>query len=106
MTNEEMQKAMEFIVDQQAQSGTKIDELVEAQARNAEGIGARLSIAQIHEREIETLGHQVSSVSRDVSSLSRDIGTLGETMRTTDDRLNALINVVERQISEGRNGKR
>jgi hypothetical protein len=25
--------------------------------------------------------------------------------RATDERLNALINVVERQISEGRNGK-
>ena len=98
MTNEEMQKTMDFIVDQQAQSSAKIDALAEAQTRNTEGIGALLSIAEIHEREINTLGHQVGSV-------SRDIGTLSETTRATDDRLNALINVVERQISEGRNGK-
>jgi archaellum component FlaC len=98
MTNEEMQKAMEFIVEQQAQSTPKIDALAEAQTRNTQGIGALLSIAEIHEREINTLSHQVSS-------LSRDIATLGESTRATDGRLNALINVVERQISEGRNGK-
>jgi predicted nucleic acid-binding Zn-ribbon protein len=105
MTNEEMQSAMEFIVQQQAQSTAKIDALAEAQTRNTEGIRGLLSIAEIHEREIDALGHQVSSVSRDVGALSREIGRLGETTRATDDRLNALINVVERQISEGRNGK-
>ena len=98
MTNEEVQRTMDFIVEQQAQSNAKIDALAEAQTRNIEGIGALLSIAEIHEREINTLGHQVSS-------LSRDIATLGESTRATDGRLNALINVVERQISEGRNGK-
>ena len=98
MTNEEMQRAMDFIVEQQAQSSAKIDALAEAQARNTEGIGGLLSIAEIREREINTVSHQVSS-------LSRDIATLGETTRGTDGRLNALINVVDRQINEGRNGK-
>ena len=98
MTNEEMQRAMDFIVQQQAQSTAKIDALAEAQTRNTEGIGALLSIAEIHEREINTLGHQVST-------LSREIGNLGETTRATDDRLKVLINIVERQISEDRNGK-
>lgn len=105
MTNEEMQRAMDFIVEQQAQSTAKIDALAEAQTRNTDGIRALLSIAEIHEREINTVSHQISSVSRDIGTLSRDIGTLSETTRATDDRLNALINVVERQISEGRNGK-
>jgi len=98
MTNEEMQRAMDFIVETEAKSTATIGALAEAQTRNTEGIGALLSIAEIHEREINTLGHQVSS-------LSRDIATLGESTRATDGRLNALINVVERQISEGRNGK-
>ncbi len=98
MTNQEMQKAMDFIVEMQAQSSAKIGALAEAQTRNEQGISALLSIAEIHEREINTLGHHVGS-------LSRDIGALGETTRATDERLNALIKVVERQISEGRNGK-
>jgi vacuolar-type H+-ATPase subunit I/STV1 len=98
MTNEEMQKAIEFIIEHEAKSSAKIDALAETQTRTGEGIRALLSIAEIHEREINTLGHQVSA-------LSREIGNLGETTRATDERLNALINVVERQISEGRNGK-
>ena len=106
MTNEEMQKAMEFIVEQQAQSSAKIDALADAQKRaderwtrseerwnrTEEGIRALLSIAEIHEREINTL--------------SQGISNLSETTRATDGRLNALINIVERHISEGRNGKR
>lgn len=109
MTNEELQKAMEFIVEQQAQASAKIDALSEAQreAHNAsqerwkqseerwrrsderwerteDGIRGLLAIAQIHEREI---------------------AALGENGRAADKRLNALINTIERQISEGRNGK-
>ena len=102
MTNEEMQRAMDFIVETEAKSSAKIDALAEAQkqgqkeaderwaraderwARTEESIRALLSIAEIHEREI---------------------ATLSENGRATDERLNALINVVERQISEGRNGK-
>jgi len=56
MTNEEMQQAMEFLVQQQAQASAKIDGILGAQkaaeerwARTEEGIRALLSIAQIHE---------------------------------------------------------
>lgn len=60
MTNEEMQKAMEFMVQQQAQASAKIDGILEAQkaaeqrwtrteeqwTRTEEGIRALLSIAK------------------------------------------------------------
>ncbi len=112
MTNEEMQKAMEFIVEQHAKSSAKIDALADAQkgaderwTRTEEGIRALLSIAEIHEREINTLGHQVSSLSHEISNLGGEISNLSETTRATDERLNVLINVVEQQIREGRNGK-
>jgi hypothetical protein len=98
MTNEELQKAMDFIVEQEAKTAVKLDRLSErtdaiaiSQERNEKkwerteaGIRALLSIAEIHEREI---------------------ATLSASGRATDERLYALINVVERQISEGRNGK-
>ncbi len=98
MTNEDMQKAMAFILEQQAQSSAKIDALAEAQnqaekrwSRTEDGIHALLSIAEIHERDISALGEK--------------IGTLSEAGRATDERLHALINIDERHISEGRNGK-
>jgi hypothetical protein len=101
MTNEEMQRAMDFIVDMEAKSSAKIDALAEAQkqgqkdaderwaraderwARTEESIRALLTIAQIHEQEIQANVQQILS--------------LGEQTRTTDERLNALINVVEHQ---------
>jgi len=102
MSNEEMQRAMDFIVEQEAKSSAKIDALAEAQkqaqknaeerwARTEEGIRALLAIAELHEKEIQANTQQILS--------------LGETTRATDDRLNVLINVIERHVSEGRNGK-
>ena len=98
MTNEEMQRAMNFIVEQQAQTASKLDALTETQkrgeekwSRTEEGIRALLAIAEIHEKEIQANTQQILS--------------LGDTTRATDDRLNALIHVVERQLSNGRNGK-
>jgi hypothetical protein len=98
VTNDEMQTAMEFIVEQQAQSSERIDALAETQRRaeerwncTEEGIRGLLIIAEVREREIQANTEQILS--------------LGRTTRATDDPLNALINVVERQLSNGRNGK-
>lgn len=105
MTNEEMQRAMHFIVETEAKSSAKIDALTQVQAeaeerwkraderwaRTEEGIRALLAIAEMHEREIQSHTQQILSI--------------GENAKATDERLNALINVVERQMSNGRNGK-
>ena len=72
-----MEKTMAFILEQQAQLTATVSRLSEKVDHNADGAKALLAIAEIHEREI----------------------------RETDERLNALINIVERHISEGRNGK-
>jgi len=99
MTNDEMENSVNFIVSQQAQTAVKLDRLTdkvdalavaqnraeERWTRTEESIRALLTIAEMHEREITALG---------------------EHTRATDDRLNALINVIERQISDGRNGKK
>ena len=112
MTNEEMQQAMEFTVQHEAQASAKSDALADSQksanerwTRTEEGIRALLSIAEIHEREIASLGQSVSAVSDNSRRTDERIAALGENERATDERLNALITVVERQISEGRNGK-
>ena len=95
MTSEEIERTMAFILEQQAyisstqaQTNTTMARLTERVDRNAEGISALLAIAEIHEREINELRQ-----------------TQSEAQSRTDERLNALINTVERHISEGRNGK-
>jgi len=109
MTNEDVQKTMDFILQQQAQASAKIDALALAQDRNEkkwekteEGIRALLSIAEIHQSEIASHERQITE---GMQKLTQEILNLGETTRHSDERLNALINIVERQISEGRNGK-
>jgi hypothetical protein len=77
MTWEEMERTMAFIVEQHAQINITIDRLSVKVDRNADSATALLAIAEIHDREI----------------------------KETDERLNALINTVERYITEGRNGK-
>lgn len=105
MTNEEMQRAMDFIVEQQAQTAAKLYALTETQkrgeekwSRTEEGIRALLAIAELHEKEIQANTQQIMAQSQQIASVS-------EATKSTDDRLNALINVFERQISNGRNGK-
>lgn len=93
-----MERTIAFILEQQAQASAsnaqtqatmarqaeRLDRLTERTDRNAEGITALLAIAEMHEREITE---------------NR------EAQARTDERLNALINTVERYISKGRNGK-
>ena len=73
----------------------RLDRLTERTDRNAEGITALLAIAEMHEREInENRQAQARAAAENRQAQAR-----------TDERLSALINTVERIISEGRNGK-
>jgi methyl-accepting chemotaxis protein len=112
MTGEEMERAIAFTLEQQAHltatvghlsekvdlmaekvdlMAEKVDKLSEKVDRTADGVTALLAIAEIQAAEI-----------RDLTESTR---TLADRQRETDERLNALINTVERYISEGRNGK-
>ena len=102
--NEEMQRNMDFIVRQQAQFSADMQQLRESQERaelrwerierrwerTEESVRNLHAIAQIHEREITTLAEaQARTTSQ---------------MAETDERINALVNTVERLIGERRNG--
>jgi hypothetical protein len=88
MTGEEMERAIAFILEQQARLNATVERLSEKVDRNAETATALLAIAEIHEREIAELRQ-----------------TQAAAQARTDERLDALISTVERHISEGRNGK-
>jgi hypothetical protein len=119
MTDEERQRQMDFIVNQQAQfaanmqlSDERIRRLEETQqraeekwARTEEGIRSLLAIAEIHEREITEMKEEIRENSRIARAASEAALAASETGRNTDERLNALIIMVEKYLSERRNGK-
>lgn len=119
MTSEEMQKAMQFLLGQQAQADSRLSRLenvvaglADAQVRaeqrweRTEGsIRALLAIAETHEREITALAEMQARLAESQARTDRQIAETNEQMAETNERLNALINTVERFISEGRNGK-
>jgi len=108
--DEENQRTMKFILEQQARFTADMQRMREAQAeadekwerrwgRTEEGIRALLSIAEIHEGEIKSLAEaQAAQAEAQAQAQARTDRQMAE----TDERLNALVNVVERLISERR----
>jgi 3-phenylpropionate/cinnamic acid dioxygenase small subunit len=84
MTNEEMEKAMQFILEQQAQF-----------ASNQQQINERVS-------RLET---NMAEMARAQTHMSEVVAVLADTHRHTEERLDAFVGVLERYISENRNGK-
>ncbi|MGI9065955.1 MAG: hypothetical protein ACR2HX_06075 [Pyrinomonadaceae bacterium] len=103
---ERIERQMAFIVEQQAQyevRSAKADQrwakADERWASTEQSIRALLAIAEIHEREFEGL----REANKELREATKDLREAG---KATDERLNVLINVVERHISEGHNHKR
>ena len=103
MSDAEMNKKMEFIVEQQAKFASEIEIMREVHAaesklvheqyhRLSDGlIGVIDIVGQLAQSQIRTEGS--------VNSLAADIKLLTETQSRTDERLNNLISVFERHIS-------
>lgn len=110
-----MERAIAFVLEQQAQltatvdrvservdglagkvdglAGT-IDRLTDKVDRTADSVAALLTIAEIQAAEIKDLTESTRALAnRQLESEERG--------RRTDERLDALINIVERHISEG-----
>ncbi len=84
MTHEELEKAMQFILGQQAQFVTNQQQISERVSRLETNM-AEMARAQTHMNEV--------------------VAVMADTHRHTEERLDAFIGVLERYISEGRNGK-
>jgi hypothetical protein len=112
MTGEEMERAIAFILEQQAQVTSnmaqlteRVDRLSVKVDRNADSSTALLAIAEIQAAEIRDLSESTRTLAdrqRESEERQRESDERG---RQIDERLNTLINTVERYISEGRNGK-
>jgi chromosome segregation ATPase len=98
MTNEEIQRTMEFIIKQQesfAESMERADERITRLERALIGI---VDIVTETVRELRGLAAQVEE-------LVEKVGALTDRLGNTDDRLNIFITTVERYISEKQNGE-
>jgi hypothetical protein len=90
MSEEEMQQKMEFIIEQQARFTVNIDLLREAQVRTEAHL-AEVATAQAQMARSQAHMNEVVAVMAEAQE--RTDRKLAE----TDDRLNTLINVVERR---------
>lgn len=97
MTNEEIQRTMEFIIKHQESFSERMEVLSESHAKS-EGRITRLEGAFV------SLYNSVSKLADTAAKHEKALATLTECQAHTDERLNNLIDVVERLISEGRNG--
>ena len=119
MTDEQFEKRMDFIVEQQAQFAAAIQKLEEAQvrreqseARTDERIQVLATVSLSFANHLETLAHHVEEIDRRLESFISETNTsfqatdekirkLAESQTHTDQRLDALIEIVRRQIERG-----
>lgn len=95
MNNEEFERKMAFIVEQQAQFAADIQQMRELQAQTEDVVG-RLAHATLE---------GFKDVNTKIDSLVDSQIRLTEAQTHTDENLRNLITVVDRYFSEGRNGK-
>lgn len=100
MTEEEyirMKNLMTAVIEQQAVFVENQRKGEERQRRNDEGIAALLTIAEIHEQEINKMNERMDVRFAEIANRFQEIG---EKTAETDERINALVNLVERYISK------
>lgn len=95
MNNEEFERKMSFIVEQQAQFAADIQQMRELQAETENVVG-RLAYATLE---------GFKEVNTKIDSLVDSQIRLTEAQSHTDQNLKTLIAVVDRYFTEGRNGK-
>ena len=105
MTNEEIQKRMEFIIEQQAQFAVDIQLLREAQATDSKRITSLTEALTTMVGMIGKLSTAQERTETQVAELADRMITLTDAQVNTNERLNMIIGMIERYFSDGRNGK-
>lgn len=95
MSNEEFEKKVEFILNQQAQFSSDLGELKD--------IVTQLARATLN--RFEATDKRIDDVDERIAALVDSQLDTEEKMKKTDEALRNLIAVVDRYFTEGRNGK-
>ena len=94
MTEEEylrMKNMLDTVVERQVKTDELLTRVAEQTAKNTEGIAGLLALREMHEQEITELQRQTDAKFSEIADRFKD----------TDERINALIAVVERYITKG-----
>ena len=96
MTNEEMQRTMEFVLNQQARFAEGMEQLRESHAQAEKRISnLETGFVNIVNAVADITKIQQALAER-VTQLAADIAELREAQAHTDQRVNALIDIIER----------
>jgi len=101
MTNEEIQRTMEFILEQQAQFAANIQRLQEERIRDNPRLTRLEESFQLLVRLAENTDTRLDRLESSTSTLEGNMAALAAAQTHTDERLSALIEIVR----EGRNGQ-
>ncbi len=106
MTPEEMQRTMEFLLAQQARFDTRLEKLLESHERLERSVmelresvmDLRESVGELRESHV-TLTSSMLRVVGLVEELAKAQMATDGRLKATDERLNVLINVVEKHVT-------
>lgn len=108
MTNEEIQKTMEFILEQQAQFAVNIQRLQEEQLRETprvtrleDSFQLLVQLAETTDTRLDRHESNIGELEANMVKLEANMAVLAKAQAHSDARLSALIDIVR----EGRNGK-
>jgi flagellar basal body rod protein FlgG len=102
MSNEEVDRRIAFIIEQQAQFTSDIQQLREAQAQTDQVV-ARL--ANVTLEGFKDVNAKINALVDSQIRLNESQSRTEKNLSRTDENLRNLIAVVDRYFSEGRNGR-
>jgi hypothetical protein len=107
MTEEEylrMKNILNTVVEQQAGFEERHRKAEARMDRNDQAIAALLTLAEMHEQEIAKTNEQMSNgfdrIGQRFDQIATTFEQLSKKSAETDERINALVNVVERYITK------
>lgn len=106
MTQEQMERTFEFLLDHHAKFAIDhqlfqedMARIKEAQAENAQRIKEIMAVQSVHQELMEQLTEASVNAFKAIAELNKAQKQTDKQMAATDERLNILINVVENHIS-------
>ena len=99
MTDEEMRGTMEFLLRQQAQYAARMDQDQSRLTRLEDAFVTLVQLAKLADERMDFADERMNRFDGQIKALGETIAALAGTQAHGDERLNALIDVVERYIS-------